>query len=441
MKISRRSFLTSAGLSIAATAVHADALKDEHASPSFDFSSSNWKEIRNQFELDRNYIHLATFFLASHPKPVRDAIEKYRREIDRNPFLFVEHSLFESEFENLPLKVKKAAAEYLGAKPEEIALTTSTTVGLALVYNGMKIRKGQELLTTEHDHYSHHESIRWAAEKNGATFRKISLYDSFDSISEDGIVDRIREAIKPETRALGVTWVHSSSGLKLPLGKIAQVVSAANSGRSDADRILMVVDGVHGIGIEDTTVNELGCDFLVAGTHKWIFGPRGTGLIWGKNSAWSQLAPTIPSFDDFELYSAWMQNRTPQGPTHASWIAPGGFMAYEHQWATADAFQFHLNIGKKRIADRIHKLNTLCKNGLAEIKRVKLYTPHSTDLSAGIVCFDVDGLQPEEVVKKLLAKKIIASTTPYGKSYARLAAGIMNSEAEVEAAVHAVQQI
>ncbi|MCI0618453.1 aminotransferase class V-fold PLP-dependent enzyme, partial [bacterium] len=204
---------------------------------------------------------------------------------------------------------------------------------------------------------------------------------------------------------------------------------------------LMVVDGVHGIGIEDATVNELGCDFLVAGTHKWILGPRGTGLIWGKNSAWSQLAPTIPSFDDFELYSAWMQNRKPQGPTHASWIAPGGFMAYEHQWATADAFQFHLKIGKKRIADRIHELNTLCKNGLAEIKRVKLYTPRSTDLSAGIVCFDVDGLAPEEVVKKLLAKKIIASTTPYGKSYARLAAGIMNSEAEVEAAVHAVQQI
>ena len=441
MKLSRRNFLTSAGLSIAATAVHAETLTDEKAPPSFDFSAANWKEIRNQFELDRNYIHLATFFLASHPKPVRDAIEKYRREIDRNPFLFVEHSLFESGFENLPLKVKKAAAEYLGAKPEEIALTTSTTVGLALVYNGMKIRKGQEILTTEHDHYSHHESIRWAAEKNGATFRKISLYDSFDSISEDGIVDRIRKAIKPETRALGVTWVHSSSGLKLPLGKIAQVVSAANNGRADADRILMVVDGVHGIGIEDTTVNELGCDFLVAGTHKWIFGPRGTGLIWGKNSAWSQLTPTIPTFDDMEVYSAWMQNRTPQGPTHASWITPGGFMAYEHQWATADAFQFHLNIGKKRISDRIHELNTLCKNGLSEIKRVKLHTPRSTELSAGIVCFDVDGLQPEEVVKKLLAKKIIASTTPYGKSYARLAAGIMNSEAEVEAAVRAVQQI
>ncbi|HEY7159710.1 MAG TPA: aminotransferase class V-fold PLP-dependent enzyme, partial [Acidobacteriota bacterium] len=242
-------------------------------------------------------------------------------------------------------------------------------------------------------------------------------------------------------RAIGLTWVHSSSGLKLPLGKIAQVVSAANNGRADADRILMIVDGVHGLGIENTTVGEMGCDFLAAGTHKWIFGPRGTGLIWGKNSAWAQLIPTIPSFDDLELYTAWMQNRNPQGPTRASWVAPGGFMAYEHQWAAADAFQFHMKIGKKRIADRIHELNSLCKDELAQNKRVKLYTPRSSQLSAGIVCFDVDGLQPNEVVKRLLDKNIIASTTPYGKSYARLASGIMNSEADVKAAVQAIEQM
>ncbi|MCI0416450.1 aminotransferase class V-fold PLP-dependent enzyme [bacterium] len=441
MKISRRSFLTSAGFSIAATAINAEALQAEKSPPVFDFASANWKEIRDLFDLDRAYIHLSTFYLSSHPKPVREAIERYRREIDRNPFLFVEHALFESEYENLPLNVKKTAAEYLGANPQEIALTTSTTVGLALVYNGMKLRKGQEIVTTEHDHYSHHESIRWAVEKNDATFRKIALFDALNSISEDGIVERIRKAIKPETRALGVTWVHSSSGLKLPLGRIAQAIQDANSGRTEADRILFVVDGVHGLGVEDSTVNDMGCDFLVAGTHKWIFGPRGTGIIWAKNPAWAQISPTIPSFDDPDVYGAWMENRTPQGPTRASWVAPGGFLAYEHQWATADAFGFHLKIGKKRIADRIHELNTLCKDGLAEMKHVKLYTPRSSQLSAGIICFDVDGLRPEQVVEKLLVKKIVASVTPYGKSFARLAPGIMNSEAEVDTALRAIRDL
>lgn len=440
MKLSRRSFLATTGLSIAAAAIHVEANEDQAAQAS-KAGIGSYQAIRDSFVLNRNYIHLATFFLASHPKPVREAIERYRREIDDNPFLVVEHGLFGDGTENRPAKVKQAAAEYFGAQQDEIALTTSTTVGLALVYNGMKIRKGQEILTTNHDHYSHHESIRWAVEKNGGSYRKIPLFDSFDKISEEDIVQRIHKAITPETRAVGVTWVHSSSGLKLPIAKISQMIQDANSNREDHDRILLVVDGVHGIGVEDASVQDLGCDFLVAGTHKWIFGPRGTGIIWGKKSAWNQMTPTIPTFDSLEVYGAWMHNEKPKGDVQASWITPGGFLAYEHMWALADAFHFHLQIGKKRIMDRIHELNTLCKDGLAQMKHVKLYTPRTSNLSAGLVCFDVQGMKPEQVVAKLLEKKIIASVTPYGLAYARLAPSLVNNETEVESALRAIREL
>ncbi len=439
MKISRRGFITSTGLSIAAAAIHLNA-KEESAQNTAAVQGS-YEEIRDSFTLNRSYIHLASFFIASHPKPVRDAIERYRREIDDNPFLVVEHGLFGPDGDNRPLQVKKAAAEYLGASPDEIALTTSTTVGLALVYNGMKIRKGQEILTTNHDHYSHHESIRWAVEKNGATFRKIPLFERFDTISEEDIIQRIRKSITPETRAVGVTWVHSSSGLKLPISKISEVIQELNQNRETADRILFVVDGVHGLGVEDTTVQQLGCDFLVAGTHKWVFGPRGTGIIWGKKSAWNEITPTIPTFDNNDLYGAWMDNEVPKGSTQASWITPGGFQAYEHQWAIADAFRFHMQIGKKRVMDRIHELNTVCKDGLAQMKHVDLHTPRSAKLSSGLVCFDVNGMEPEQVVEKLLGKKIIASVTPYGAAYARLAPSLVNNEAEIETTLRAIREL
>jgi hypothetical protein len=48
-----------------------------------------------------------------------------------------------------------------------------------------------------------------------------------------------------------------------------------------------------------------------------------------------------------------------------------------------------------------------------------------------MVCFDVKGMKPEAPVEHLLEKKILASTTPYRTSYARLAAGIMNTPAEL----------
>jgi isopenicillin-N epimerase len=428
MKISRRNFLTAAGLSIAATTLRAKSvLAKEAPNQSQDLST-----VRDYFDLNREYIHLSSFFLASHPRPVQDAIDRYRKEINRNPFQVVEHGLFTTNGESMTDKTKKAAAEYLGAKPEEIALTGNTTTGLALIYHGLKLKANQEILTTTHDHFSHHESIRLAVEKAGASFKKIALFDSFDSISAGSIVDRIRKAITPATRAVGVTWVHSSSGLKLPVRKIADAISDLNRNRDDSDRILLIVDGVHGLGVENETVDSLGMDFLAAGTHKWIFGPRGTGIIWGKNSSWAELRPTIPSFESPESFEGWMTDEVLKIQTRASWVSPGGFHAFEHHWALADAFRFHLQLGKQRIADRIHSLNTTCKEGLASIRGVKLYTPEDVSLSAGIICFDVEGKKPEQVVEYLLTKKMIASTSPYAVSYARVAPSLINTPDEIE---------
>src|ERR1700738_3426234 len=97
----------------------------------------DWAVVRDQFNLSSEYIHLATFALASHPRPVREAIQKYRRALDENPFLVVDRGLWSPEAENLPHKVKVAAAEYVGGRG-----------GLALVYYGLPLKAGQEVLTT-----------------------------------------------------------------------------------------------------------------------------------------------------------------------------------------------------------------------------------------------------------------------------------------------------
>ena len=75
------------------------------------------------------------------------------------------------------------------------------------------------------------------------------------------------------------------------------------------------------------------------------------------------------------------------------------------------------------------------------MKQVKLYTPINPNLSAGLVCFDVNGMKPGDVVKKLLEKKIIASETPYGVSYARLAPSLINSPQEVETALREINAL
>ncbi|APR76238.1 Aminotransferase, class V [Minicystis rosea] len=428
--VKRRQFLTSVLATTTVMGCHGQvtAPVPDHAPPAGDA----WQDVRSAFNLSPDWIHLGGFLLASHPKPVREAIERHRRALEDNPVLYLEDH-------DHVTPVRVAAAAYMGVQPDEIALTDSTTMGLATLYNGLPLRAGDDVVTTAHDHYATHESLRLAAERTGAVVRRVPLYDRAAAATAPAMTEAIARAIRPETRVVAITWVHSSTGVRTPVRAIAEVVARANAGRDPKSHVLLCVDGVHGFGVENVTMSELGCDFFVAGCHKWIFGPHGTGLIWGKAEKWRLLRPTIPQFGP-EAYGAWMKG-TPPPPTTADMMTPGGFHAFEHRWALGEAFDFHRTIGKARVAARIHELNRQCKEGLAAMKHVVLHTPRADDISAGIITFEVLGMEPRAVVKRLAAARVIATTTPYATSYARLAPGLINTPEDVEAALRAVRAL
>ncbi len=396
---------------------------------------SDWTKVRAQFVLDPAYAHFASFFIASHPAPVREAIEGYRRSIDQNPFLVIEQGLFEDEAHNVPLQVQATIAAYVGGQPDQISLTRSTTESLALVYHGLPLKSGDDVLTTVHDHYSHHESIRLACDRNGASTRRITLFDDSAKASTDQLIERLLKGVQPNTRVVGLTWVHSSTGIRLPIRQLAAALKAKHP---DA---LLVVDGVHGIGSTDETIATMGADYFCAGCHKWMFAPRGTALVWATNDNWARLRPTVPTFSEWESYNAWAENRVPKTPSNAARMSPGGFHAFEHQWAMAAAFQMHQAMGRQRVAARIASLNSQLKKNLAQNRKITIHTPMSPDLSAGLVAFEIEGMKPEDVVKRLLEQKIIASTSPYAVSYARLAPSLVNTPEEVDRAARAVHQL
>jgi isopenicillin-N epimerase len=394
----------------------------------------DWAAIRNEFLLSRDHIHLALMLLTSHPRVVREAIERHRRHLDENP---VEY--FESLFGRTETAIRATAASYFGGTGDDVALTDSTTMGLGVLYGGLPLAAGQEVLTTTHDHYSTHESLRLHAARSGAVVRKVPLYDTPATASADALVGRLVAAVSPKTRVVAVTWVHSSTGVKLPIRQMATALAALNARRDPADRFLFCVDGVHGVGVERETAVDLGCDFLVAGCHKWLFGPRGTGIVWGKREAWRGHRGLVAPFEE-QPYTDWMKGLVPGGPP-GPLASPGGFHSFEHRWSLGEAFRFHQHIGRARITERIHALASQAKEGLAVMKHVTLHTPRADTLSAALVCFEVKGVPAPEVVKRLQARKIITSVTPYATAYARLSPGILNTPEEIETTLREIRAL
>ncbi len=184
MSLNRRDFVATLGFSLAGAVISRTAAANEPvAIPAID-SNSDWAAVRAQFDLAPDWMHFSQFYIVSHPKPVRDAIERFRGMLDAQPFTTVEHGMGfdvflggESREDPFPVRVQRAAASYIGGRAEDVALTDSTTQGLALVYQGLTLKPGDEVLCTTHDHYVHHEAIRLAVEKAGASWRRVPLYE------------------------------------------------------------------------------------------------------------------------------------------------------------------------------------------------------------------------------------------------------------------------
>ena len=398
------------------------------------FDPTDWASVRDQFPLDPEVAHFAAFVLAAHPRPVAEAVERHRAGLDADT-----HAYLASTEQDADAAVRDAAAEYLGGTPAEVGLTDSTTMGLGLLYGGLRVRPDQEVLTTEHDFFSTHQAWALRSAASGTAVRRVRLYDDPAAATVDEIVGRLVAGVTPATRVVAITWVHSGTGVKLPVRAIADALAPLSDGRSPDDAILLCVDGVHGLGAEATPVSDLGCDFLVAGTHKWLFGPRGTGIVWGRASAWPVVSPAVPAFEpsSFGEWSAGL----PPAPTDGLRFTPGGYHSFEHRWALAEAFRFHLDIGRDRVAARTAAQATRLKAGLAETAGVRRVTPAAEELSAGIVCFDVDGQDPPAVVAALAGQGIATSVTPYADAHVRAGPSIVTTPVQVDALVAAVAAI
>ena len=286
-------------------------------------SEAAWLDIRSKFNLHPGYIHLAASqFLASHPTPVREAIARHRDALDRDPVgwtLANENAVMD--------RVRIAAARYFGVpNPSDIAMTDSTTMGLGLLYGGLRLSKDDDILIPEDDYYSHIEAVHRCADRTGAKVQLLKLYERPSEATENGIVDAVLESVSDRTRVLGLSWVHSNTGIKTPIARIARELKRLNARRPAERRILFVVDGVHGFGVETMDIAE--------------------------------------------------KRKNPQpAPIDGKAMTPGGFHSLEHRWALEEAFAFVESIGKEAIRDRVYLLNRRCKEGLRAIRGVTLHTP------------------------------------------------------------------
>ena len=188
-------------------------------------------------------------------------------------------------------RVREQAAALLGCTAAEMVVTRSTTDGINAVAQGLGLAPGQRVLITDQEHPGGRSAWEYLAQRGiGLDVVPIPIGEN----DAQAVVDRIARALTPATRVVSVSHVLSSTGFRMPVAQIARVARSRGA--------LLVVDGAQSAGNVAVDVKQLGCHAYATSGHKWLMGPKGTGLLYLASELGDAIRP-IQCYDSRAVYS------------------------------------------------------------------------------------------------------------------------------------------
>lgn len=180
-------------------------------------------------------------------------------------------------------RTREKAAAMLDCDKDELAVTRNTTEGMNAVAQGLHLQKGDRVLTTDHEHEGGSVCWKYFAKHAGAQIDRVAL--PVPPASADELVKLLEAKLTRRTRVISVSHVTFTTGLRMPIARLAAL--------AHANHALLVVDGAQAAGAVAVDVKALGCDAYAASGHKWLLGPKGTGLLYIRKSAAERILPLL----------------------------------------------------------------------------------------------------------------------------------------------------
>lgn len=318
--------------------------------------------------------------------------------------------------EELAEKTRTVAARFLGCEMSEIAITNSTTNGMNAVAQGLRLRPGDRILTTNHEHGGGLLCWQYLAKYYGAVIDMITIPPAENNV--DAILQRIKDGIKKDPKLITVSHVFSSTGLRMPIAEISELARSKG--------ILCIVDGAQAAGAIRVNVKELGCHAYATSGHKWLMGPKGTGILYISKDAQRIIRPM--QFE--ESYNTYNDGN---GVVNLACILGLG-----------KAIEYLESVGISKVEDHNRALRNRLYDKLKQLSNLKIISPHAEPLASPMLaCILPENIDRKSFVKMLLDKhklSIRPTHDKFGFNGIRFSTHIFNTEKEVDFAAEIVRK-
>ncbi len=389
----RRKFLSSVGkgfgmmaLSSATVAsmfenLQAKTRAIEHLSPEQVATDEEfWAMIQQSFSVTRGIVNLNNGGVSPSPRIVTEAFVRYTWQ-QEDATAYTMWQILEPQSET----IRTGLAEIFGCDAEEIAITRNASESLEILLMGLDLKSGDEILTTTQDYGRMLTTLKQRELREGLKLNLIKV--PIAPKDSNDLATPFERAITPKTKMILMSHQINLTGQIMPVRKVCEMARSKG--------IETIVDGAHSFAQFDFKRDDLQCDYFGTSLHKWLYAPKGTGMLYVKKDkipkVWALMAAEdkqktdIRKFEEIGTHSAAMR------------------------LAIGEAVLFHNAIGGKRKEARLRYLARYWMNKLKTVPKIGFNTSFDDAQSCAIANFKIEGINPMEICDYLMAKhKIFA---------------------------------
>jgi len=426
----RRAFLhTVGGLAggLAAGRAVAASGRPGPAVPAWPFSQARpddagfWQALRRQFQLPPDFAYLNTAGLGASPLAVTQTLTAWTNREEANPA--PGHS--EDDWSRIRARCATLLGPSCGA--DEIALVSTATEGINAILNTIPLTRGDEVITSTHEHASLVIPLLHKIQTHGIAVRTFEP----DLVRAAGNVDRIAALAGPRTRLIFISHVTCTMGQAMPVADIGRFAAVRG--------LAFALDGAQSLAHLPFDIAATGAHYYAASCHKWLLGPKRTGILFVRRDRLPTAVPTIVGA--YSDAASSMQDR------HL--VLRPGAQRFEYGtqndaliYAIESAVDFVDSIGVPLLWARNRALAEQCVAGLARISGIELLSPSDPQDRSAIVTFKAPGRDNRQVAAELVRRKLrVRSVTEGNLDAVRASFHVYNDSTEVDRLLLALREI
>ncbi len=385
----------------------------------------DWNDVRARFPglADRTFLDAACVSLT--PASAEDSVARFAKELTRpSHWNASEHHLW---MDGTREEATWHVAALLGVDRRNVALVESTTHGLNIAAQSIPWREGDEVVMCNLEFLQVAIPFVQLAKTHGV--RPVFLEH------EAGVVpaSAYAAAINERTRAVVLSSVQWCNGYRVDLEAVAEACRARG--------VWLVVDAVQQAGALPLLTE--GVDFLLAGGHKWLNAPMGTGFAALSDRVLDELQPTSWGYLNLTTpEGGWVNYFTTPTITpdrdyaftdSAKRFEIGGTGNYPGAVCLSESLRVTNEVGVGQSAERIWELGERLQDGLRGLD-VRLETPFERENRAGIITFHTGSRERDSAcLEGLLAEGIsVSQRYTSGVGGVRVSIHYYNNEDDVD---------